>query len=109
MATKNQKTQGAKATGRTQKKSSKPNVPQSTENKIGENAVDKKAHQVSITRTVKYIYPDDCTTPLERKAFRSKIRAKMTRLEAALGKAKSNVAKSKARKALEAFTKETIA
>tara|TARA_X000001382_G_scaffold128871_1_gene119554 strand:- start:179 stop:511 length:333 start_codon:yes stop_codon:yes gene_type:complete len=107
----NSKTSSANTTGRTAEKkktarTSKPST--STKKKISDNAIEKKANQVTLTRTVKYNYPSDCTSPLDRKAFRSKVRAKQRSLALRIEKANSNAAKAKASRELKAYEKETL-
>lgn len=52
-----------------------------------QDAQKKKAiQQTVINRELKYLYPDDCTDTLSRKAFRQKIRNEIRRLERSIRK-----------------------
>jgi hypothetical protein len=57
----------------------------------------KNLKEVISSRELKYIYPADCTDPLSRKAFRQKVRAKLSKfdrdLEKVTGKKRSTLSK----------------
>ena len=48
----------------------------------------KEAKKASTPREVKYIYPEDCNSSLEKKKFRAEFRAKVKKFEYDLSKAK---------------------
>lgn len=97
---------------KTKTKASKAKASKSTTPK--ESSVDKKNVKttkkqiVETRREVKYKYPSDVKEPLDRKAWRQKVRAQLKTLEAALGKAANNKAKSQANKELKAYQEEVL-
>ena len=73
-------------------------------------AVSKKAavDKAVKDRDVMYIYPTDCTNPLDRKKFRHGVRAKIKAARKALAKATDAKGQKDARTALNALLQEVM-
>jgi hypothetical protein len=79
----------------------------SQKDKTNAKATQKNVEAKSLTRDVKYLFPEDCTTIDRRKAFRTSARAKLATFykqeDRAEGKEKTAIKKER-----EAFMKATF-
>lgn len=81
--------------------------------KTSKAAIDKAneaaiVKEMTSNRELKYIYPTDIVGPLERKAFRAKVRAKIKQFEKAITSLKGKDLAEK-KKEYTAFKKATLA
>lgn len=74
--------------GKSTKKAITAKSPKKGETKAVSTKSSSKATKKSSTREVKYIYPEGCSSSLEKKKFRAEFRAKAKRFETELSKVK---------------------
>jgi len=68
----------------------------------------KVIREVIVRKELKYLYPDEIKEPLERKAFRKKVRDELRKLEAEINQAKGQ-AKEPLQKKLNRLRKRYLA
>jgi len=78
-----------------------------TTKKVEETNKNVVTQKVIINRELKYIYPKDCTTPLDRKAYRRKVRDHIKSLNAKIGKARGQ-AKAKLQADLKKYEDKVL-
>lgn len=70
-----------KKTAKAKAKNKKTPVTPTKQQKVEKAQAKKAIQQTIVNRELKWLYPEDCTDTLSRKAFRQKVRNKIRKLE----------------------------
>lgn len=96
------------------KKSEKKTTNKSSKKNIAK-AEQKTVQVIEVRKSLKWIYPEECGTPLERKAFRTQARNKLRKLERLIiegtdskGNKLTNKKKKEVKRELKEFTSKFI-